>query len=61
MEEEKLFVVKFEIKAGHIATKMSSKNVQMQEKVGLLEIAKQQVLDELRKTKKDLFMGYKDE
>ena len=56
---EKVFAVKFEIRDGRIATKMTSKNVQSQEKVGLLEIAKQQVLDELRESKRNIFKGVK--
>ena len=56
---EKVFAIKFEIRDGRIATKMTSKNVQAQEKVGLLEIAKQQVLDELRESKRDIFKGVK--
>jgi len=60
MEDEKIFAVKFEIRNGRIATKMSAKNIQVQEKIGLLEIAKQQVLDEVKKTKRDLFKGYKE-
>ncbi|MFH1972431.1 MAG: hypothetical protein ABIJ18_03045 [archaeon] len=59
--EEKEFNIKFQIRDGRIATKMTSKNMQVQEKIGLLEIAKQQVLDEVRKTKRDIFKGYKDE
>jgi hypothetical protein len=59
MENDKLFELKFIIKNGRIATKMTSKNVQIQEKIGLLEIAKQQVLDEVKKTKRDLFRSVK--
>ena len=58
---EKVFAIKFEIRDGRIATKMTSKNVQAQEKVGLLEIAKQQVLDELRESKRDIFKGVKED
>ncbi len=59
MEKDKDFMIHFRIRNGKIATKMTSNNVQAQEKVGLLEIAKQQILDELRKTKRDIFKGVK--
>ena len=57
-----MFELKFIIKDGRIATKMASKNMQIQEKLGLLDIAKQQLLDEVKKTKRDLFRSVtKDE
>ncbi|MAG78644.1 hypothetical protein CL616_04745 [archaeon] len=55
------FVIQFKIKNGRIATKMTSKNLQVQEKLGLLEIAKQQILDEIKKTKRDIFKGVKED
>jgi hypothetical protein len=58
---DKLFMVKFVVKNGKMATKMSSKNMSPQETVGLLEIAKQQVLDGLKTNKKEVFKGFKNE
>ncbi|MDP3918693.1 MAG: hypothetical protein Q8Q35_02195 [Nanoarchaeota archaeon] len=58
-QEEKLFMVKFVVKNGKMATKMSSKNMSPQETVGLLEIAKQQILDGLKQNKKEVFRGSK--
>ncbi len=61
MSEDKIFVIKFIVKDGKMATKMSSKNMAPQETVGLLEIAKQQILDGLKENKKEIFRGSKDE
>jgi hypothetical protein len=61
MVEDKLFMVKFVVKNGKMATKMSSKNMSPQETLGLLEIAKQQILDGLKQNKKEVFRGSKDE
>ena len=59
MENNKIFAIKFEIREGKIATKMSSKNLQPHEKIGLLEIAKRQVMDEVSKNRRDIFRGVK--
>lgn len=61
MEEGKHFTLECMIKDGKVATKMSSKNLSPQETIGLLEMAKQQVLDDLKTHKKELFRGTQDE
>ena len=61
MAGDKLFMVKFVVKNGKMATKMSSRNISPQETLGLLEIAKQQILDGLKQNKKEVFRGSKDE
>jgi len=61
MVEEKEFSVKFVVKDGKMATKVSSKNMSPQESIGLLEIAKQQILDGLKVNKKELFRGSQEE
>lgn len=61
MTEEKMFTVKFIVKDGKMATKVSSKNMSPQESIGLLEIAKQQILDGLKVNKKELFRGSQEE
>lgn len=61
MGEDKVFVIKFVVKNGKMATKMSSKNLAPQETVGLLEIAKQQILDGLKENKKEVFRGSRNE
>jgi len=61
MEQEKSFEVKFVIKNGNIATKVETKNISPQECVGLLEIAKQQIIKDLESNKKEVFRGSKNE
>jgi hypothetical protein len=61
MNQDKIFMVKFVVKDGKMATKMSSKNMTPQETLGLLDIAKQQILDGLKNNKKEVFKGYKNE
>jgi len=61
VNNDKVFMVKFVVKNGKMATKMSSKNMTPQESLGLIEIAKQQILDGLKKNKKEIFRGSKDD
>ncbi len=61
MAEDKLFMVKFVVKEGKMATKMTSKNLSPQETIGLLEVAKQQILDGLKTQKKEVFRGSRDD
>ena len=61
MNQDKIFMVKFVVKDGKMATKMSSKNMTPQETLGLLDIAKQQILDGLKNNKKEVFKGYKND
>ena len=61
MSEDKIFAIKFVVKDGKIATKMSSKNMAPQETLGLLEIAKQQILDGLKENKKEIFRGTRND
>ena len=61
MAEDKLFMVKFVVKEGKMATKMTSKNLSPQETIGLLEVAKQQILDGLKTQKKEVFRGRRDD
>ncbi|HLC22436.1 MAG TPA: hypothetical protein VJJ79_01550 [Candidatus Nanoarchaeia archaeon] len=60
-DAEKVFVMKFYVKEGKMATKISSENMTPQEILGLIEIAKQQILDGLKENKKEIFRGSKDE
>ncbi|MBL7051472.1 MAG: hypothetical protein ISS01_00110 [Nanoarchaeota archaeon] len=61
MSEDKIFMVKFVVKEGKMATKMTSKNMSPQETIGLLEVAKQQILDGLKTQKKEVFRGSRDD
>lgn len=51
---DKVFMVKFIVK-DQIQTQISSKNVNVQEAIGLLEMAKDQLLDNMRKNTKNVF------
>ena len=61
MEQERIFELKFIIKDGNIATKVETKNISPQECVGLLEIAKQQIIKDLEANKKEVFRGTQNE
>ncbi len=54
---EKEFAVRFKIVEGNIETQMKQKNVSPQEAIGLLEMAKSQLLENLSKNRKDIFSG----
>jgi hypothetical protein len=61
MKEEKSFMVKFIVKEGNIATKVETNNIPPQECIGLLEIAKQQLLKSLEEKRKEVFRSSKNE
>ena len=62
MEKDKVFAIKFSLDEGNIKTQIHSKNVNAQEAVGLLEIAKDQILENVRKGRKEIFKSsVKDE
>ncbi len=54
---EKEFAVRFKIVDGNIETQMKQQNVSPQEAIGLLEMAKSQLLENLAKNRKDIFSG----
>ncbi len=54
---EKEFAVRFRIIEGNIETQMKQQNVSPQEAIGLLEMAKAQLLEGLSKNRKDVFSG----
>ena len=55
MEPERTFMVKFNMVEGNIQTQMQNKNVSLQEALGLLDMAKFQILETLAKGKKEVF------
>lgn len=63
--EEKIFAIKFVMREGKIETHMSTKDITPQESIGLLEMAKAQILENIRKGTKEVFKssikGVKDE
>jgi len=59
---EKEFAVRFRVIEGNIETQMKQQNISPQEAIGLLEMAKAQLLEGLSKNRKDVFSGaYKGE
>ncbi len=56
---DRLFEVKFRIVNNNIQTEMKQKNVSPQEAIGLLEMAKNQIMENLSKGRKEIFSGTK--
>jgi hypothetical protein len=52
---KKNLILRFDIDNGNIKTSMKTENVSPQEALGLLEMAKDQILDNLKKSRKDIF------
>jgi hypothetical protein len=62
MENQKSFAVKFVLdNKGNIQTQMHNQNISPQEAVGLLEMAKSQILENLAQSRKEVFSGSKKE
>ncbi|MEA3378152.1 MAG: hypothetical protein U9Q69_00780 [Nanoarchaeota archaeon] len=61
MEDIREMVIKFSIKGTNIQTQVQTKQVSPQEALGLLDMAKHQILDNLAKDRKELFSGSKTE
>jgi hypothetical protein len=59
MVQERSFAIKFVIVNDNIQTQMHNKNVPPQEAIGLLEMAKSQILETLAQNRKELFSGTK--
>jgi len=56
---KKSFLLRFDVDAGNIKTQMKTQNISPQEAIGLLEMAKDQILDNLKKGRKDIFQAFK--
>ena len=56
---EKNFLLKVEIDGNNIQTSMKTQNVSPQEVIGFLEMAKDQILDNLKQGRKDIFQAFK--
>ena len=54
-------MLKFDINQGNIQTQMKTQNITPQEAIGLLEMAKDHILDNLKKGRKDIFHVFKNE
>ncbi|MAE43240.1 hypothetical protein CMO93_05690 [Candidatus Woesearchaeota archaeon] len=60
-EKKKRFLLSFDVDNNNIKTSMKTENVSPQEALGLLDMVKDQILDNLKKSKKDIFqMSKKD-
>ncbi len=54
---ERAFAIKFVIQDGQIRTEMHNQGVNPQEILGLLDMAKSQVLDSLKTGRQEIFKG----
>ena len=54
-EKKKLLLIRFDVTEDNIKTSMKTENVSPQEVLGLLDMAKDQILDNLKKSRKDIF------
>lgn len=60
-EKKKRFLLSFDVNSKNIKTSMKTENISPQEALGLLEMVKGQILDNLKKSRKDIFqMSKKD-
>ncbi|MAG91045.1 hypothetical protein CMO83_00040 [Candidatus Woesearchaeota archaeon] len=59
MASEKVFVLRVDVRQNNIQTSMKTQNVSPQEVIGYLEMAKDQILDNLKQGRKDVFQAFK--
>ena len=59
--EPKVFLLRVDVSANNIQTSMKTQNVTPQEAIGFLEMAKDQILDNLKQGRKDIFQAFKKE
>ncbi|MBS3150277.1 hypothetical protein J4425_00515 [Candidatus Woesearchaeota archaeon] len=57
--DEKEMVIKFRVINGSIQTQIHTKNINSQEAIGLLETAKDQMMEGVRKNRKEVFKSSK--
>ena len=60
-EEQKVFLLRVDVLPNNIQTSMKTQNVTPQEAIGFLEIAKDQILDNVKQGRKDIFQAFKKE
>ena len=53
--KNKMLLLRFDVTKNNIKTSMKTQNISPQETIGLLEMAKNQILDNLKKGRKDIF------
>ena len=61
INKTKMFMLRFDVTNNNIKTSMKTQNISPQETIGLLEMAKSQILDNLKKGRKDVFSMSKKE
>ena len=59
MAEGKIFLLRVDVLSNNIQTSMKTENVSPQEAIGFLEMAKDQILDNLKQGRKDIFQAFK--
>ncbi len=59
--EQKIFLLRVDVMSNNIQTSMKTQNVTPQEVIGFLEMAKDQILDNLKQGRKDIFQAFKKE
>ena len=60
-EQQKIFLLRVDVMPNNIQTSMKTQNVTPQEAIGFLEMAKDQILDNLKQGRKDIFQAFKKE
>ena len=58
-KEQKAFMLRVDVLPENIQTTMKTQNVTPQEAIGFLEIAKSQILDNIKQGRKDIFQAFK--
>ena len=61
VSEQKVFLLRVDVMSNNIQTSMKTQNVTPQEAIGFLEMAKDQILDNLKQGRKDIFQAFKKE
>ena len=59
--EQKIFLLRVDVMTNNIQTSMKTQNVTPQEAIGFLEMAKDQILDNVKQGRKDVFQAFKKE
>ena len=59
--EQKVFLLRVDVVPNNIQTTMKTQNVTPQEAIGFLEMAKDQILDNMKHGRKDIFQAFKKE
>ena len=60
-DEQKIFLLRVDVMPNNIQTSMKTQNVTPQEALGFLEMAKDQILDNIKQGRKDIFQAFKKE